>query len=298
MPYVMARFSFEGAMDAPAMINIRERVLSRVKLGADAKPWYHSDAEQRTDAKAAQSLGSESVVNASILVAYDSRTAKTLAPETRKALDLMLSRQKKDGSWAWLDYSMEPWESADAKYYGAALAAVTLGSAGGYASESSHRAQVDRLRGFLKGAFAKDRLNLHNELMLLWASSKLDGILTETQRKKIITDVLSTRQANGSWKLSDLGAKPGVPSTWKEAGEHTSSDGYSTGFTTFALLQAGVPPNDPRIRSSITWLKNAQGPGGNWASASVSYNSEQNHKFQSDAGTSFAVMALKAAGEL
>jgi hypothetical protein len=41
------------------------------------------------------------------------------------------------GSWAWLNFHLEPWEADDAAYFGAALAAIAAGTEpGGYASRA------------------------------------------------------------------------------------------------------------------------------------------------------------------
>jgi hypothetical protein len=55
---------------------------------------------------------------------------------TRRAFANLWKVQVRDGSekgsWDWLDFQLEPWESRKARYFGAALAAVAVGTSPGY----------------------------------------------------------------------------------------------------------------------------------------------------------------------
>ena len=69
------------------------------------------------------------------------------------------------------------------------------------------------------------------------------------------------------------------------------SDGYATGLVVYVLRQAGVPAQDPAIRSGVAWLEGNQRESGRWFTRSL--NNDKAH-YISNAGTGFAVMALAA----
>ena len=97
----------------------------------EVEPFYPD--EKRGVPKTAESRGTESILNAVILVGYDVPTGK-LSPDARLALDNMWGEQLKTGeargAWSWLQFHNSPWEG-DSQYYGAALAAIAVGSAPG-----------------------------------------------------------------------------------------------------------------------------------------------------------------------
>ena len=77
----------------------------------------------------------------------------------------------------------------------------------------------------------------------------------------------------------------------RENDKKAPSDGYATGFTIFALRQAGVPVADEGIQKGLAWLKKNQRDSGRWFTRSL--NTDKAH-YITNAGTSFAVLALKA----
>ena len=95
----------------------------------ETEPFY-PDAK-RGAGKTEESRGTESILNAVILVGYDAPTGK-LSPDARLALDNMWGEQLKTGeargAWSWLQFHNSPWEG-DSQYYGAAIAALTVGNA-------------------------------------------------------------------------------------------------------------------------------------------------------------------------
>ena len=94
------------------------------------------------------------------------------------------------GAWAWLRFGLEPWEGANSAYLGAALAAVAVGTApGDYASNPEIEKNVELLRTYLTKQ-AGDQPAL-NKMMLLWAASKLPGLLSASERDALVTEVLA-----------------------------------------------------------------------------------------------------------
>jgi squalene-hopene/tetraprenyl-beta-curcumene cyclase len=85
----------------------------------------------------------------------------------------------------------------------------------------------------------------------------------------------------GPWKRHD--GSPNDPTA--------PSDGYGTGFVVFVLRQAGVPAADPAVARGVAWLEANQRESGRWFTRSLSTD---NAHYISNAGTAFAVMAIKA----
>src|SRR5207245_2296242 len=87
--------------------------------------------------KKKESWGTEAVLNALVL-SFDDRYQGHTSPAatTRKAFVNLWQTQATDGpqqgSWDWLDFGLQPWEAKTARYHGAALAAIAVGTAPGY----------------------------------------------------------------------------------------------------------------------------------------------------------------------
>jgi squalene-hopene/tetraprenyl-beta-curcumene cyclase len=125
--------------------------------------------------------------------------------------------------------------------------------------------------------------------MLLWASTRLDGLMTSEQRRSTIDRLRSLQQPGGGWCLPSLGnwkRHDGTPND-----PRAPSDGYATGLAVFVLRQAGVPATDPAIRRGVAWLLSHQRASGRWFTRSV--NTDKYH-YITHAGTAFAVLALRA----
>jgi squalene-hopene/tetraprenyl-beta-curcumene cyclase len=226
----------------------------------------------------------EIVMTAGVLAINDALTTGRLSPVTRKALDRMWSVQRNDGGFEWLKCEWPPMESDD--HYGACFALVAVGAAPDeYAFSPAAMAGVERLRGYLAKNPAP---TLHHSAMLLWASSKLEGIQSERQQRKVIDELSALQHADGGWGLATLG-------DWKRADgspqDLTSSDGYGTGFVVYVLRQAGVPKDDPRVVRGVDWLKKNQRESGRWFTRSLF---KDNKHFISHAGTAYAVMAIRS----
>ena len=74
---------------------------------------------------------------------------------------------------------------------------------------------------------------------------------------------------------------------------------YGTGAAVPALVRAGVPPEDARIRRAVAWLEDHQNPDGGWGEDLRSYIDVDWHgRGASTASqTAWALLALLAAGE-
>jgi squalene-hopene/tetraprenyl-beta-curcumene cyclase len=249
------------------------------------------------DRKKEESWGTEAVLNALILSWDDlGQGRKKPSDLTMRAFGNLWKIQARTGndkgSWDWLDFNLEPWESKGARYFGAALAAVAVGTAPGYyakGDDSALDANVDLLRDYLKGGFAGQ--NLYNRAWALWASTKLDGVLTKAEQKKVVDQLLEKQQADGGWSLASLGKYVRNDGTDQE----TASDGYATGLILHILQTAGMAKDNPSIAKGLTWLRSNQATTGEWRGVSVNKKRDPaTHvgKFMTDAATGYAVLAL------
>jgi squalene-hopene/tetraprenyl-beta-curcumene cyclase len=137
----------------------------------------------------------------------------------------------------------------------------------------------------------------YQKRMLLWAASRVDGLLSETARKKAVAELLALQRPDGGWTLARLVADEktarfkGVRFADKEP-----SDGYGTGFVVFVARQAGIAAAGRRLQRGIAWLKANQRASGRWFTPSLNTYTKQH--LPSNSGTAFAVLALRACGEI
>ena len=129
--------------------------------------------------------------------------------------------------------------------------------------------------------------------MLLWASQKIDGLMTKAQQAATIKELRAKQHEDGGWSLPSLG-------DWKrrdgsDNDKAAPSDGYATGLIVYVLRQAGVPTDDKAIQRGVAWLKSHQRESGRWFTFSL--NNDRAH-YMSNAGSAYAVLALKACDAL
>lgn len=281
-----------GAAEKKLIDNLKKRVENWDKIAATETsgkdpfvPFYGKERQP-------SALGTESVVNALILVNFDTKRSKSVLSEpTRKALAHLWQQQKADGSWLWLEFGLGPWEKNGA-YYGAALAAIAVGMAGQeYYDNADVQPKVAALKKYLKTQFAQQPL--HHKVVGLWASSWLPGVLQGDDRQKLIQDVLALQEADGGWSLVKLGDK----TPWKSHNvypEGMVSDGYATGLVVLALKRAGLKADDARMQKAIGWLAGQQKEG-TWPVNYINRTRDPQNdvgKFMRDAAAAFAVLAL------
>lgn len=296
VPYALARPALRTVLSErdPAAPERRllANVVTRVRRWKDVEPFYPD--QTRGLPKTSESRGTEAVLNALILAARDAPTG-ALTDDARQAFDnlwpLQFTAGDLKGAWAWLNFHNEPWESSDSPYYGAALAALAVGSApGGYASSPEIQDRLKLLRDYLE--HRADTESLFNRLTVLWASTKLPGLLTPAQRQAITDAAVGQQRDDGGWSLSALGS-------WKRAdatAQDTAGDGYATGLITLALQQSGTSGTDASVSKALSWLARHQdAPTGMWVASSLNKQRDPASdagKFMSDAATAYAVLAL------
>jgi len=311
VPYAMSRPALRAALaEQGPSANERkllDNVKKRVRLWKEVAPFY-TDAD-RGVYKSVESRGTESVLNALILASTDASTAANndaskvwrrapLSDDTRAAFENMWAEQQttgdKKGAWLWLRFKNEPWEADDSDYYGAALAAIAVGTATeNYRARPEIQNNLKMLREYLNREYAAESLS--NRVVLLWASAKLSGLLDAERQKAIINEALGKQQADGGWSLASMAGD------WKRhdgTPQEALSDGYATGLIAFALEQAGLPRENRQLQQGLAWLANHQNKAdGFWLAYSLN-NNEEHHmspdtaRFMKDAATAYAVLAL------
>ena len=296
LPYALARPELRDLLSergpSAAEQKILGNLLTRARSWRDVEPWYPD--QTRGLPKTSESRAIESVMNALVLSRRDAPAGK-LSDDARTALGVMWSLQMKTGpeagAWTWLNFKMDPWESPNSPYFGASLAALAIGSAPeGYAGSAENVDRVKALREYFQRQHGN--VSLLNQLMGLWASSRVPDLLTGDQRKATIDAAFALQQPDGGWSTAAIGSYKRIDNTQSD----TRTDGYATALATLALQSAGVPASDPRVGKGLDWLRHNQDRStGRWLA--VSPNKERDPqtdpaKFMSDAATAYAVLSL------
>ena len=268
-----------------------------------------------SDAKKAESRGTEAVLNAVILTSADAAARRREPSEsTHRALTRLWETQRPDGAWEWLNFELEPYETVDAVYHGATLAALAIGMAPGLATAPGAATPlgVGRLRAYLRDHF--DVQSLYNRTFALLASSGFTDLLTRAQRDTLVSELARAQQDDGGWSLKKMG-----PWRWNrseppfkapgtvDASLLGQSDGFATGLIVYALLRAGLHADHPAVAAGVRWLRTHQQEirvdEQTWAAwRAYSLNVDREHGgpsgepwrrlFMSDAASAFAVLAL------
>ena len=284
-PYLMVEPLLAGGVSDTGN-RIRAAITERVTDWDAAAAWYDS-----SETKVRESRATEAVLNAFALASFDTRAGE-LSATTRLAFEHMFAAQRADGGWDWLNFDLQPWESPDFEYGGAALAIIAVAIApGDYLATGAPVAKLDALRGYLVGR--RDEINVHNRLMLLWASSVVSGLASAAELETILVDVVAVQNADGSWATSALGTwtrKDGTANPAPAAG-----DGYATGLAVHALSAIGAASTLQAIERGARWLAGHQSESGAWEGRSLNDDDEFNAGLATDAATAFAVLGLMSA---
>ena len=284
---------------------ILANVTKRVRMWKEVAPPY--DDKNYGPNKEVESRATEAVLLAFVLANRDAQAGK-LTDDTRIAFDNLWSLQKTDGpsqgAWLWQLFALNPWEGDISPYHGATLAAVAVGIAPeNYRATPAVQQNIAALRGYLDREYSSQPLV--NRVTLLWASTKLPGLVTPDRQESIVQELSGRQQQDGGWSLFSLCKtwRDWTPSAltgeWKRkdgSPQDRNSDGYATALAVFVLRQAGVSREDARIKRGRTWLLQHQNkPEGSWYTSSINKRRDPSSnvgRFMSDAATAYAVLAL------
>jgi squalene-hopene/tetraprenyl-beta-curcumene cyclase len=276
--YLLARPALRRALGESQPTSYETRLLNALRARAglmEAKDIFPAFAKEPL---ASQFLGVEAVYAALFLAQADAGNA-TLNADARRAFDRLWSLQLREGpargAWPWFNLGLDPYEMPPATFYGAALAALAVGTA---PAEYRNQAEVRERIADLNAYFARERESqpLHNRLMLLWASTKLADALPDAPRRSTIDEI---------WRKHH-----------PQALTSTGSNSYASALVTFVLETQDVARADPRLARAIAWLESHQAhQGGYWAADSMNKQyppGSMQEQFMRDAATAFAAMAL------
>jgi len=314
VPYTLARPALRRALGVERPTAHEERILDVVRQRV-----AHVTTEQlyydNTEAKKVESRGVEAVLNALVLSQYEPLERSSVpGAGARAAIARMWEVQRADGAWDWLNFGLEPYESPDAVFHGATLAALAAATPAGAAAsrDDGGRTGLERLRGYLRANLASQRL--FNRTWGLLASSRLEGVMTVAERDTVVRELESRQRSDGGWSLADLGtwrwnrtdapfAAPGMT----DGPLLSESAGYATGLVVYGLRQAGIAVEHPAVAKGQAWLRahqRAEQTGDEawapWRAHSLNFDREHGgdkgepwrRMFMSDLATAFAVLAL------
>ncbi|MEZ5352630.1 MAG: hypothetical protein R2762_08340 [Bryobacteraceae bacterium] len=283
LPYVIARPALRRALSetGPTTFETGLRDGLQARLDRDRHP-------APKDAHAAEAIGVESVM------------AALLLPKPEAAFERLWLLQWREGpgkgSWPWFALDLDPWETEDAAFFGASLAALAVGEAPrAIRATAAAREGIAALTAYLRGAEAAQPL--HNRLALLWASTKLPAVMPRKARRALLAEVARVQQPDGGWSIGSLG-----PFSVHAAAPEPArgSDSYATAFTAFVLQRSGIGSNDRVLARALSWLAGHQDPAtGAWPAPSMNkrYEPGSNQiRFMQDAATGYAVAALLESG--
>lgn len=313
LPYALVRPALRGVLAERTPIahetRMIEQVRRRIAVTAGDQPYY-----DHTEAKKSESRGVEAVLNAVVLTQLNQADAPESDAHIRTAMTRLWEAQRGDGAWNWLDFGLEPYETPDAVFYGAALAALAAGSPAGMraSADANGVAGLERLRQYLRSTAGSQRL--FNRAWALVAASRLDGVLTPSQRASITEELESRQRSDGGWSLADLGpwrwqrsTEPFAPPGKVDTELLAASDAYATGLVIYAMRQSGFTADRMTVRKGQQWLRAHQSAPragevtwAPWRSHSLNFDREHGgakgepwrRMFMSDLATAFAALAL------
>lgn len=231
------------------------------------------------------------------LAEWDAHVTKKLSPETEQALSLMFEIQLDTGTWGTLD-CWPPYES-DA-FHEATVAAMAAATAPGWlkkiadSKDEKNLAAVEKLKTYLRTEPAP---HLYSSTLLLWANSRMPGLVDDAQKLKLIGMLMHEQREDGGWSIRTFA----TPEKWgsgnrakKLKAEPESSDppsdGHMTGLAIIVLREAGLPASDAHLQKGVAWLKSNQRSSGRWWTRSL--NTDAWH-FITYSGTAFPLLALQ-----
>jgi hypothetical protein len=304
--YALARPSLapfaEKSGPPPIELKMAAAVALRVEHLAELDSPRFELMYDHDDRKKVESRGTEAVLNALVLAREDagqgrSEPSSTTLAALRNLWETQATEGEAAGSWDWLNFGLQPWEADGSRAFGAALAAIAVGSAPGYRDRPlDDRASkgLQRLEKYLRSRFPGE--NLYNRLWIVEASSTFEGLLSPDQKRQLVEQLLAIRHDDGGWALADLGDFKRVDKT----PQNRDSEGHATGLALHVLLRLDTPLDRPEVTKGLGWLRTHQNPDGSWPGRSVNKQRDPSTfigHLMTDAATAMAAQALIEAGK-
>ena len=232
------------------------------------------------------------------LAEWDAHVSGSLSRETERALALMFRAQSDDGSFSNQD-CWPPYESSE--YHGATVAAMAAARAPDYLAslDGATRSGYQSLVSYLKNTQPPHD---YGRLLLLWTSTRIEGLVSASQKQRFIDMILGHQQADGGWSIRSFAA----PESWGSGNRakkllsepdyaNPASDGHLTGLAIVVLRDAELSAEDPNILRGINWITRNQRESGRWWTRSL--NNDKFH-FITYSGTCFPLLALAKTNQL
>jgi squalene-hopene/tetraprenyl-beta-curcumene cyclase len=278
-PYVLARHAF-APLAMPKSEEARTQVVARIAEGAAAKPFYGGSGS----VKERESWATEAVLNAAALGMSDMKgSAASLSEPSKAAYARLWSTQNSQGTWDWLEFGLNPWETRLGLDWGAAMTVMVAKvsaqtSAPGYAKSVMYL--QDRLTQ------TKSPMTLHDKTVLLWARSEERSLLTDAQTSAVTAELVRVQLRDGGFSLGTMlpGAIAGSRST--------QSDGYGTAIALLALCSQEGFKEHAEVKSALSWFAQNQQADGSWPGRSINKDNALNNSFMTDAATAYGVLAV------
>lgn len=221
------------------------------------------------------------------LARHDAATTGRLAPITRQSLDSMWKLQTKEGGIDWIRVREAP-QAIDNWWPVAQMALGASAAPDNYAQTEPAKSSIEKLRVWFRTNAPQ---TLHERGLTLLAHSAIGGILNDESLKQHVEAIFASQHADGGWSMTDM-------APWqrkdKKPLDPQFTDGYATAFSAYVIARSGSTRDEPRLQKAVQWLKTHQRETGGWFTQSPFARD----KIASNTGTSFAIQALAACGEL
>ena len=255
----------------------------RLENWTERRPWYPS--------KASESDSTELIISAFARSQFEKSGAIAVSSQTMQSIRLMTKFQEEDGSLPWLNYSLQPLESADAKSFGAALAAVTFSTLD-VNQRQEFSVEIENLKKYLRKEWSKPETADVNRLNVVWASSKLKGILSDSEIQETLTHSYSGQLANGGIPIESVSA---WTANHRPSISPAQANSYATSYLLYVTQMAGMEKNDhiaAKFQLGTHWLQTNQLEDGSWQGVSLNSNRAFNNRLASDLATGFGLAVL------
>ena len=233
------------------------------------------------------------------LAEWDRHVTKKLSAQTKAALELMFSVQRKTGTWGTVD-CWPPLESS--AFQEATVAAMAVAAAPGWRAglkNNKMKAGVASLQKYLRETAPP---NDYGSVVLLWSAARMKDLLPEKRRLKLVELIWSHQRKDDGWSLRTFS----TPEKWGSGNraaklraepefKNPPSDGHMTGLAVLVLREAGVPTKDERLQRAVKWLLANQRESGRWWTRSL--NTDKYH-YITYSGTAYPLLALAKCGAL